>query len=145
MILSIADETAGASMECSSLAGNRLRKPEGDSIAVVNTFLNPDWGLGARETVSNSLRRFANMEARLAENQGKVNAAVTRKLMDLRLFNEDGSFAENGGATKPTKQDADLTTHQMVADVKNRAVWLKVPVPGYFADWTEIDLNELWN
>ncbi len=145
MILSIADETAGASMECSSLAGNRLRKPEGDCIAVVNTFLNPDWGLGARETVSNSLRRYANMTARLADNEGKVDAEVVRQIMDLRLFNEDGSFVENGGATKPTNQDADLTTHQIVADIKQRKVWLKVPVPDYFVDWTPIDLNKLWN
>jgi hypothetical protein len=144
MIQSIADETVGASMECSSLGGNRLRLPEGDSMVVVNTFLVPDWGMGARETVSNSLRRLSNMTARLAENAGKTDAEVIRKLMDLRIFNEDGSFAENGGCTKPTKQDADLTTHQMVTDVKQRKVWLKVPVPDYFADWTPIDLKELW-
>lgn len=144
MILSIADEHGGASMECSSLGGNRLRLGDGESLTVVNTFLAPDWGLGKRETVSNSLRRLANMNARLAENKGKVDAGVTRKLMDLRLFNEDGSFAENGGCTKPTKQDADLTTHQMVTDVKDRSVWLKVPVPTFFADWIEIDLTKLW-
>ncbi|WP_369802046.1 C45 family autoproteolytic acyltransferase/hydolase [Microbulbifer sp. Q7] len=144
MILSIADEHGGASMECSSLAGNRLRTPDGDSIAVVNTFLVPDWGLGPRETISNSLRRHANMNARLAEHDGKVDAAVTRQIMDLRLFNEDGSFAENGGATKPTKQDADLTNHQIVTDVKRRQVWLKVPVPDYATDWTHIDLAALW-
>ena len=144
MILSVADETAGASMECSSLAGNRLRQPEGDSIAVVNTFLDPDWGLGKRETVSNSLRRFANMTARLAENEGKVDAEIVRSIMDLRLFNEDGTFAENGGATKPTKQDADSTNYQTVFDVKRRQLWMKVPAPDYFADWTHFDLNELW-
>jgi len=144
MILSVGDETSGASMECSSLAGNRVRLPEGDSIAVVNTFLGADWGLGKRETVSNSLRRYSNMTGRLADNKGKVNAEVVRHIMDLRLFNEDGSFAENGGATKPTKQDADLTTHQVVTDVKRREMWMKVPVPDFFADWTTVDLKELW-
>ena len=74
MIQSIGDETRGASMECSSLGGNRIRLPEGDSLVVVNTFFDPDWGLGKRETVSNSLRRFDNMTARLAENAGKVDA-----------------------------------------------------------------------
>ena len=145
MILSIADETAGASMECSSMAGNRLRQPEGDSMVVVNTFLNPDWGLGQRETVSNSLRRRANMAARLAEKEGKVDAETVRRIMDLRMFNEDGTFAENGGATKPTNQDADLTNHQIVTDVKRRQLWLKIPGPDYFADWTHFDLNELWD
>jgi hypothetical protein len=144
MILSVGDETAGASMECSSLAGNRLRQPEGDSIAVVNTFLGSDWGLGKRETVSNSLRRFDNMTARLAENEGEVDAEIVRSIMDLRLFNEDGTFAENGGATKPTKQDADSTNYQTVFDVKRRQLWMKVPAPDYFADWTHFDLNELW-
>ena len=144
MILSIGDETGGASMECSSMAGNRLRHPEGHSIVVVNTFLGRDWGMGPRETVSNSLRRHANMTARLAEQDGKVDASMARSLMDLRIFNEDSSFAEGGGATKPAKQDADLTCHQMVTDVKRRTIWMKVPVPDYFADWTEVDLKALW-
>lgn len=144
MILNLADESGAASMECSSLAGNRVRLPEEDSLAVVNTFLNPDWGIHKRETVSNSLRRYANMTARLAENKGKIDAEVTRQMMDLRLFNEDGSFAENGGSTKPTKQDADLTNYQMVTDLSRRQIWLKIPVPDYFADWTHFDLKALW-
>ncbi len=144
LILTLADEKSGASMECSSLAGNRLRSPDGESMVVVNTFLDPDWGMGRRETVSNSLRRLDNMTARLAENEGKLDAALTRDLMDLTLFDSDGKFMEKGGATKPTKIDADLTNHQMVCDVKRREVWLKVPSPDYFADWTHIDLNALW-
>jgi hypothetical protein len=143
-ILTLGDETTGGAMECSSLAGNRLRKADGDSLTVVNSFLDPDWGLGKRETVSNSLRRYANMTARLAENQGKVNAQVVRSLMDLTLFNADGTFAEKGGATKPTKQDADLTNYQTVVDVKRREMWMKVPSPTAFADWTHFDLKELW-
>lgn len=144
LILSVADERSGASVECSSLAGNRLRPADGESYVTVNTFLGESWGLGKRETVSNSLRRFSNMSDRLSEHVGEVDSQVTRDLMDLRLFNENGSFAQNGGCTKPTKQDADLTTHQMVTDVKARKVWLKVPVPDYFADWTEIDLEAVW-
>jgi hypothetical protein len=144
MILNLADESSAASMECSSLAGNRVRLPEEGSLVGVNTFLNPDWGIHKRETVSNSLRRFANMTARLAENKGKIDADKTRELMDLRLFNEDGTFAENGGCTKPTLQDADLTNYQTVTDVSRRQVWLKIPVPDYFADWTRFDLEELW-
>ena len=145
MILSIGDEGAGASMECSSMAGNRIRRPEGHSIAVTNTFFGKDWGLGVRETVSNSLRRHANMTDRLAEQEGKVDASVVRVIMDLRLFNEDGSFAEQDGATKPANQDADLTNHTVVTDVKRRTVWLKVPALEHFADWTEVDLKTLWS
>ncbi len=144
MILSLADENGAGSMECSSLGGNRLREPDGESFAVVNSFLGKDWGLGKRETVSNSLRRFANMEDRLADNKGRVDAQVVRNIMDLRIFNPDGSFAEKGGATKPAKQDADLTNYQTVFDVKQRQVWLKIPVPEYYVDWTPFDLNELW-
>ncbi len=145
LIYSLADETGGASMESSSLGGNRLREPDGESLVVVNTFLNPDWGLGRRETVSNSLRRFANMTERLAENEGSVDARITRDLMDLTLFNADGTFAENGGATKPTVQDADSTNYQTVVDVQRRQMWLKVPAPTAFADWTHFDLATLWS
>jgi hypothetical protein len=144
LILSLADETAGGSMECSSLAGNRFRRSEGESLVVVNTFLEPDWGLGRRETVSNSLHRFDNMTARLAENEGRINAEVTRDLMDLPLFDADGKFMVNGGCTKPTKVDVDSTVYQVVTDVKRRQIWLKVPAPSAFADWTHVDLTELW-
>ncbi len=145
MILTIADEQGGASMECSSLGGNRLRSPDGTSLVVVNTFLEPAWGLGQRETVSNSLRRLSNMTDRQAERAGTVDAQVTMDLMDLRLFDADGSFAEPGGATKPTLQDADSTNHQVVVDVQRRQIWLKVPAPTAFADWTHFDLPALWD
>ena len=144
LILSLADENGAASMECSSLAGNRVRQPKGESYVVVNSFLDPDWGLGKRETVSNSLRRYSNMTDRLEENTGKVNAEVVRNLMDLKLFDADGNFAKNGGATKPTNQDADLTNYQTVFDIKQREVWLKIPGPNFYREWTHFDLKELW-
>jgi hypothetical protein len=145
LIYSLADEAGGASVESSSLGGNRLRSADGESLVVVNTFLNPDWGLGPRETVSNSLRRLSNMTERLAENEGSVDARITRDLMDLTLFNADGTFAENGGATKPTVQDSDSTNYQTVVDVQRRQMWLKVPAPDHFADWTHFDLGSLWS
>ena len=144
LIFTVGDETSVASVECSSLGGNRLREAVGESYVVVNSFLEKSWGLGKRETVSNSLRRFSNMTDRLTDHVGKIDAKVTRDLMDLRLFNEDGSFADNGGCTKPAKQDADITNHQMVTDVARRKIWLKVPVPKYYQEWTEIDLKSLW-
>ena len=64
--------------------------------------------------------------------------------MDLTLFNADGKFMVNGGCTKPTKVDADSTVDQVVTDVKRRQIWLKVPAPSAFADWTHVDLTELW-
>jgi len=143
VILSLADESGGASMECSP-PDSRVRLPDGDTLVVVNTFLVPDWGIGKRDTVSHSLERYANMTDRLAENHGAIDAAKVRDLMDLTLFNSDGSLTKNGGATKPTKIDADQTTHQMVTDVHRRQVWLKVPNPKYATDWTHVDLTELW-
>ena len=145
LILTLADQNSGASMECSSLADNRVRQSDDDTMVVVNTFINPDWGIHKRDTVSHSLERFKNMTSRLAENNGTINAEKVCDLMDIRLFNEDGTFKKNGGCTKPTKQDADQTTHQMVTDVKQRKVWLKVPNPKYLTDWVEIDLNKLWS
>ena len=37
-------------------------------------------------------RMGANMTERLAENEGSVDAQVTRDLMDLTLFDADGNF-----------------------------------------------------
>ena len=145
VILSLADQNSGASMECSSLADNRVRQSDDDTMVVVNTFLNPDWGIHKRDTVSHSLERFHNMTAQLAENKGNIDAHKVRDLMDIRLFNEDGTFKKNGGCTKPTQQDADQTTHQMVTDIAQRKVWLKVPNPKYLTDWVEIDLKKLWS
>ncbi len=145
LILSIADGQGGASMECACWGDHRIRQPDDDSIVVVNTFLNPDWGIHKHDTVSHSLERFNNMTAQLAENKGNIDAQKVRDLMDIRLFNEDGTFKENGGCTKPTKQDADQTTHQMVTDIAQRKIWLKVPNPKYLTDWVEIDLKKLWS
>ncbi len=145
LILSMADGQGGASMECSSLGESRLRKPEGDTLTVSNTFFNPDWGIHRRDTVSHSIERFDNMTARLAEHHGKIDVDKTCELMDLRLFNEDGTLAKNGGCTKPTKQDADQTTYQMVTDVSRRKVWMKVPNPDYLTGWEPVDLTELWS
>lgn len=145
MILTLADESSGASMECSSLAGSRVRNPDGEAMVVVNTFLSDNWGIGKRDSATHSLSgRFPNMTSRLAENKGKVDAAVTRKLMDLRLYDADGKVAVNGGCTKPINQDEDITVHQVVTDVKRREMWLKCPNPNVFVDWTHFDLKELW-
>ena len=144
-ILNLADQNSGVSMECSSLAGNRLRRSKGDTLVTTNTFFNPDWGIHARNTVSHSIERFNNMTDRTAENKGNIDSQKVRDLMDIRLFNEDGSFKENGGCTKPTQQDADQTTYQIVTDIAQRKVWLKVPNPKYLTDWVEIDLKELWS
>ena len=145
LILSLADQNSAASMECSSLGDHRARRSDDDTMVVVNTFLNPDWGIHKRDTVSHSLERFSNMTDRLEENKGNIDAQKVRELMDIRLFNEDGTFKKNGGCTKPTKQDADQTTHQMVTDVAQRIIWLKVPNPKYLTDWVEIDLKKLWS
>ncbi len=144
-VLNLADKNSGASMECSTLAGNRLRLSNDDTLVATNTFFNPDWGIHARDTVSHSVERFNNMTIKMKENKGNVDSQKVRDLMDIRLFNEDGSLKENGGCTKPTQQDADQTTHQMVADTAQRIVWLKVPNPKYLTDWVEIDLKELWS
>jgi len=32
----------------------------------------------------------------------------------------------------------------MVTDLSRRQIWLKIPVPDYFADWTHFDLKALW-
>ncbi|PWJ38531.1 C45 family autoproteolytic acyltransferase/hydolase [Sediminitomix flava] len=146
-IYTIADKNGAASVETSSLNGSRVRKPSNndDALVVVNTFMEESWGLGKRETVSNSLRRFSNMTDRLAENKGNIDAQMTKDLMDLRLFNEDNSFKQNGGSTKPALQDADITNYQTVFDINEQKVYLKIPVPEYFADWTMIDLKDLFN
>ena len=142
--MSLADGQNGASMECASWGDHRVRRSDGDTLVVVNSFLNPDWGIHKRDTVSHSLERYNNMTDRLEENHGKIDAGKIRELMDIPIFNKDGSFRKNGGCTKPTKQDADQTTHQMVTDISQRKVWLKIPNPKYLTDWEEIDLKKLW-
>ena len=62
------------------------------------------------------------------------------EIFDIPLFNKDGTFRENGGATKPTKIDADLTVHQIVTDLNQLQVWLKIPQK---TDWRHVDLKAL--
>lgn len=142
LILNLADESNAASMECSSLGGNRIRLPEGDSLVSVNSFLNPDWGIHRRDTISHSLERLSNMTDRLSENNGNIDTTKTCELMDLPLFEDDNTLGK--GCTKPTKVDIDQTTHQVVTDVSRRQLWLKVPNQDYLTDWTHFDLKALW-
>ena len=140
-IWTIADSTPnGFSFECPNW-DNRRRNPDGDTLTVVNTYMNLDWGIHKRETLSNSLRRFDNLNARLAESHGKIDATKAMDIFDTPLFNEDGTFKENGGATKPKKFDADITVHQIVTDLSELKVWLKIPQK---TDWREVDLKKLF-
>jgi hypothetical protein len=55
------------------------------------------------------------------------------------LFNDDGTFKENGGATKPKKFDADITVHQIVTDRSELKLWLKIPQK---TDWRRSRFEE---
>ncbi|PRY20222.1 acyl-CoA:6-aminopenicillanic acid acyl transferase [Aliiruegeria haliotis] len=145
LILSLADENGAASIELSGPAGGRVRAPDGESFVTVNSFLNEDWGIGIRDTATHSLVRGTNMQARMSEHEGKIDASVTRDVMDIKLYAADGSLLPNGGCTKPINQDDDVTVYQVVSNVNDREVWLKVPVPHHFADWTHFDLKALWD
>ena len=127
-----------------TLYDSRKRLPDGDILTVVNTHMDPDWGIQVRDTISNSLTRYKNIMARADEAKGKIDAAKMREIFDIPLFNEDGTFKENGGATKPTKQDADLTNYTVVSDLNNLQIWVKLPPPSVKTDWRHIDLKPLF-
>ncbi|MBY6095544.1 C45 family autoproteolytic acyltransferase/hydolase [Ferrimonas balearica] len=110
----------------------------------VNTFLNPDWGLGKRETQSFSLKRFDNLTERHAERAGEMDAQAMRDLFDLPLYEADGRFKEKGGVTKPTNQDVDLTNYQVVADLNTLQMWVKLPALGQNNDWVHVDVQALF-
>jgi len=140
-IWTVADATPnGFSFEAAT-ADVLRRNAEQDTLVVVNTFLNPDWGLHVRDTVSNSLTRLKNLRARAEESHGSIDTAKMMEIFDMRLFNEDGTFKENGGVTKPTKQDADLTVYQVVTDPAKLQMWIKVPLK---TQWRQIDLERMF-
>ncbi|CAM4347714.1 C45 family autoproteolytic acyltransferase/hydolase [Vibrio agarivorans] len=140
----LADSTGRACSYENTLQENRRRSPEKDasSFVTVNTFLNPDWGLGIRDTMSNSLRRLENLTERHNEIAGRIDARKMRDIFDLPLFNEDGTFKEHGGATKPRNQDVDLTNYQVVTDLHDMNLWIKLPVLSQ--DWVSVDLKDLF-
>ena len=140
-IWTVADASPTAfSFECPA-HDSRRRNSADDTLVVVNTYLLDDWGIGKRETMSNSIRRHDNLAARLAEARGTIDADKAMDIFDLPLFNEDGTFREGGGATKPTKQDADLTDHQMVTTPDDLQIWIKIPLR---TEWRHVDLKALF-
>ena len=141
-IWGIADASGDKCSYETTLYDSRRRLPDGDYLTVVNTFLNEDWGLHIRDTISNSLTRFKNVEARAAEAHGALDVEKMRQIFELTLFNEDGSFRENGGPTKPKKQDADLTNYTIAADLKNLQLWVRLPPSN--GDWQHVDLKALF-
>jgi hypothetical protein len=143
-IWGLADPSGDISSFETTLYDSRRRLPEGDVIAVVNTHFIPDWGIQVRDTVSNSLTRYKNLMDRAEEANGKIDAAKMREIFDLPLFNEDGTFKKNGGATKPTNQDADLTNYTVVSDLNTLETWVKLPPPEVKTDWRYINLKTLF-
>jgi hypothetical protein len=140
-IWTVADKSGNCFSYETTLFDNRRRNPEGSNLAVVNSFLNPDWGFYTRDTVSNSLTRYKNLMARAAEARGQIDADKTMDIFDLPLFNEDGTFKKNGGATKPTQLDADLTDHQIVTNLSTLDTWVKIPLQ---TEWRHVDLKALF-
>ena len=138
----LADRSGNSCSIETALYDTRKRSPEGNTFVTVNSFLNPDWGIHVRDTMSNSLTRYKNISARAKESLGKIDAAKMREIFDIPLFNEDGTFKKNGGAAKPSKQDADLTNFQVVSDLSNLELWIKLPV--FKTEWLHIDLKELF-
>ncbi|MCL1065820.1 C45 family autoproteolytic acyltransferase/hydrolase [Shewanella olleyana] len=141
----LADKSGQAKSYENTIQENRKRVPEegAQSFITVNTFLNPDWGLGRRETLSLSLRRLENLTDRHNEVTAKIDAAKMRDIFDMRLYNEDGTLKEKGGVTKPKNQDVDLTNYQTITDLTELEMWIKLPVLG--DDWCHIDLKEMFN
>jgi len=144
LIWDLADPSGDCSSYETTLAECRRRSPEGTTLVSVNSFLNPDWGMHTRDTVSNSLTRFRNITDRASEAHGRIDAERLRDIFDIPLFNEDGTFKENGGAMKPKVQDADLTNYQMVTIPDSLDIWIKIPVPAMQTDWRHIDLKTLF-
>jgi hypothetical protein len=142
----LADEQGEACAYENTMQENRLRVSDkgAQSFVTVNTFLNPDWGLGMRETQSFSLKRFENLNARHAEQAGSIDAQAMRDIFDLPLYDEEGNFKENGGVTKPTNQDVDLTNYQVVTDLNELQLWVKLPALGSDTDWAHIDVRALF-
>src|SRR5210317_13999 len=140
-IFTVADSTPNGFSYKAPTFGSRRHNADGDTMAIVNSYMNPDWGIHKRETVSNSLRRFDNLNARLAESRGKIDATKAMEIFDNNLFNDDGTFKENGGCTKPKKFDADITVHQIVEDLSAMKVWLKIPQK---TEWREVDMKKMF-
>ncbi|WP_394131729.1 C45 family autoproteolytic acyltransferase/hydolase [Shewanella maritima] len=122
----------------------RVSDKDASSFITVNTFLNPDWGLGPRETQSFSLKRLDNLTDRHSEQAGQIDAKAMRDIFDLPLYEPDGSFKVNGGVTKPTNQDVDLTNYQVVTDLNELQLWVKLPALGEASYWAHIDVKSLF-
>lgn len=144
-IWSLADSNGSVSSFETTLYDNLQRLPEvgNDYISIVNSHLNPDWGIHVRDTISNSLTRYKNLNARAAEAEGSIDATKMREIFDLRLFNDDGTFVENGGVTKPKNQDVDLTNYTVVSDLNTLEMWVKLPV--LHTEWRYLDLKKLFD
>jgi hypothetical protein len=73
--------------------------------------------------------------ARLAERVAADVGFTRRSSMADQLT----KVAEHGGGTLYA------TNYQTVIDTRRRQLWIKIPSPDHFADWTHFDLPELWS
>ncbi len=122
-IVNVADENIAYSFEC-SVTECRRRDPDAPGLlASTNHFIDPSLGFPLPPPTDDSAVRRDNLLALAEAKKGAINVPVMKDILDTTM--------EHGGATN------EGTIYQIVADPRDRTIWLKAP--GTF-DWQEIPL-----
>jgi hypothetical protein len=119
----------------------RVRHAENKGIiAAGNQFLNPEWGITVMPTPGAwfSEARRENMLKAAEKYKGKIDEAIMKQLMDMRLFDKNGKLSDGFAVFERMPHDDEVTVYQVVTSPKNLRIWMRIPT---FTEWLKFDLK----
>jgi hypothetical protein len=112
-------------------------------ISAANQFLEPSWHILPLKNPGAwySEARQSRLEALAKANKGRIQEETLMKILDERLFNEDGSLGKGVSVIEKLPKDDEVTVHQVITCPAARKMWVRIPT---HTGWIFFDLKKVF-
>lgn len=143
LIFMAAGPDAACFFENGTTDTKRRSAGEDGLISAANQFLEPAWHIAPLKNPGAwfSPARQSRVEALAKANKGKIDEKIMMKILDERLFNQDGSFGKGASVIEKLPHEDEVTATQVVACPAERKMWVRVPT---YTDWIFFDLGRIF-
>jgi hypothetical protein len=142
IIMLVADKQSASFYE---LTGWDMRKRVANNdtvISAANQFEDPVWGilnLPSPAAWYSSYRSAAMMKALQSAPVGGINLEYIKKVLDLPLYNSDGTLGTGFSVLAKNPKDDEVTVWQVITKPDKLQIWLRFPT---ITDWQLIDFKQ---
>ena len=141
IVMLVADKQSASIYE---LAGWDMRKrmaANNTVISCANQFEDPSWGLMNLPSPAawySSFRSAAMHKALQSAPAGGVNLDYIKKMLDVPLYNSDGTLGTGFSVLAKNPKDDEVTVWQTITEPDKLQMWLRFPT---ITDWQLIDFG----